>query len=170
MPDRAIKYALRARDYGFAAELLERQGVRLIAGNRVYGVLSMLNSVPVEVIREHPVFQIFYAWQLAFEQKFAEAEALIEEVSTRLAQGRGKVIRVGLAELLVAVQLLKALVLLYQDKLESCLKGHPSLVESGAGQSGDFSRQHGLRAGRCVCLAQRFCRGPTRRSRRRAVA
>lgn len=122
LPDRAIKYALRARDYGFAAELLERQGVRLIAGNRVYGVLSMLNSVPVEVIREHPVFQIFYAWQLAFEQKFAEAEALIEEVSTRLAQGRGKVIRVGLAELLVAVQLLKALVLLYQDKLESCLK------------------------------------------------
>lgn len=122
LPDRAIKYALRGRDYNFAAEMLERQGARLIAGNRVYGVLSMLNSVPVEVIREHPVFQIFYAWQLAFEQKFAEAEALIEEVSTRLMQGRGKAMHFGLAELLVAAQILKALVLLYQDKLESCLK------------------------------------------------
>ena len=82
--------------------MLERQGARLIAGNRVYGVLSMLNSVPVDVIREHPVFQIFYAWQLAFEQKYAEAEALIEEVSTRLMQGRGKAMHFGLAELLVA--------------------------------------------------------------------
>jgi LuxR family maltose regulon positive regulatory protein len=122
LPDRAIKYALRARDYSFAAELLERQGSRLIAGNRVYDVLSMINQVPAEVVREHPVFQIFYAWQLAFEQKFAEAEALIEEVSTRLMQGRGKAMHFGLAELLVAAQLLKALVLLYQDKLENCLK------------------------------------------------
>ncbi|UCP00365.1 LuxR C-terminal-related transcriptional regulator [Metapseudomonas lalkuanensis] len=122
MPDRAIKYALRGRDFAFAAEMLERQGARLIAGNRVYGILSMLKEVPSEVIREHPVFQIFYAWQLAFEQRFAESEALIEEVSTRLLQGRGKVIHFGLGELLAASQVLKALVMLYQDKLEACLK------------------------------------------------
>ena len=122
MPERAIRYSLRARDYRFAAELLERQGAHLIAGNRVYSILAMLKGVPAEVIQEHPVFQIFYAWQLAFEQKFAEAEALIEEVSTRLLQGRGTVLHFGLAELLAAVQVLKALVLLYQDKLESCLK------------------------------------------------
>ncbi len=114
LADRAIKYALRARDYLFAAELLERQGARLIAGNRVYGILGMLNGIPAEVIREHPVFQIFYAWQLAFEQRFAEAEALIEEVSHRLLQGRGKVMHFGLGELLAAAQVLKALVLLYQ--------------------------------------------------------
>ncbi|WP_271407803.1 helix-turn-helix transcriptional regulator [Pseudomonas sp. Q1-7] len=122
LPDRAIKYALRGRDFAFAAEMLERQGARLIAGNRVYGILSMLKEVPAEVIREHPVFQIFYAWQLAFEQRFAESEALIEEVSTRLLQGRGKVIHFGLGELLAASQVLKALVMLYQDKLEACLK------------------------------------------------
>ncbi|MES2818974.1 MAG: LuxR C-terminal-related transcriptional regulator [Pseudomonadota bacterium] len=120
--DRAIKYALRGRDYSFAAELLERQGAHLVAGNRVYGILAILKGVPAEVIREHPVFQIFYAWQLAFEQRFAESEALIEEVSTRLLQGHGKVMHYGLAELLVAAQVLKALVLLYQDKLDSCLK------------------------------------------------
>ncbi|MET1077362.1 MAG: LuxR C-terminal-related transcriptional regulator [Pseudomonas sp.] len=121
-PDRAIKYALRGRDYGFAAALLERQGARLIAGNRVYGILALLKGMPAEVIREHAVFQIFYAWQLAFEQKFAESEALIEEVSGRLLQGRGKALHFGLAELLAAAHLLKALVLLYQDKLEACLK------------------------------------------------
>jgi len=122
LPDRAIKYALRGRDFAFAAELLERQGARLIAGNRVYDVLAMLKVVPAEVIREHAVFQIFYAWQLAFDQRFAEAEALIEEVSTRLTQAHGKGLHFGLAELLVTAQVLKSLVLLYQDKLESCLK------------------------------------------------
>ncbi|MGQ7957592.1 LuxR C-terminal-related transcriptional regulator [Pseudomonas sp. SP16.1] len=126
LADKSIKYALRARDYGFAAELLERQGARLIAGNRVYGILAILKDVPPLVIGEQPVFQIFYAWQLAFEQKFAESEALIEEVSTRLTQGRGKGMHFGLIELLAAAQVLKALVLLYQDKLEACLKvaGH----------------------------------------------
>lgn len=126
LADKSIKYALRARDYGFAAELLERQGARLIAGNRVYGILAILKDVPPVVIAEQPVFQIFYAWQLAFEQKFAESEALIEEVSTRLTQGRGKGMHFGLIELLAAAQVLKALVLLYQDKLEACLKvaGH----------------------------------------------
>lgn len=122
MADRAVRYALRARDYAFAADLLERQGARLIAGNRVYSILGMLGGIPAEVIREHPVFQIFYAWQLAFEQKFAEAEALIEELSARLLMGQGKARNFGLAELLAVAQVLKALVLLYQDKLEASLK------------------------------------------------
>jgi len=122
LADKSIKYALRARDYAFAAELLERQGARLIAGNRVYGILAILKDIPPLVITEQPVFQIFYAWQLAFEQKFAESEALIEEVSARLTQGRGKGIHFGLIELLAAAQVLKALVLLYQDKLDACLK------------------------------------------------
>ncbi|WP_276486677.1 helix-turn-helix transcriptional regulator [Ectopseudomonas mendocina] len=120
--DRSIRYALRARDYAFAAELLGRQGARLIAGNRVYGILAILKEIPPPVITEQPVFQIFYAWQLAFEQKYAESEALIEEVSTRLTQGASRGIHLGLIELLAATQVLKALVLLYQDKLEACLK------------------------------------------------
>lgn len=119
--DRAVRYALRARDYAFAAELLERQGAGLIAGNRVYGVLAMLKEIPAQVIQEHPVLQIFYAWQLAFEQQYADAEALIEDVSQRLLHARGQPLRMGLAELLGAAQVLKALVLLYQDKLEASL-------------------------------------------------
>ena len=126
LADKSIKYALRARDYAFAAELLERQGAKLIASNRVYGILAILKDIPPLVISEQSVFQIFYAWQLAFEQKFAESEALIEEVSVRLTQGRGQGMHFGLIELLAVAHVLKALVLLYQDKLEACLKvaGH----------------------------------------------
>lgn len=122
MVDKAVKYSLRARDYSFAADLLERHGAALIAANQVYGILTVLKDVPSEVIREHPVFQIFYAWQLAFEHKYAEAEALIEEISTRLMQSRGKTLNFGLMLLLAVAQVLKALVLLYQDKLENALK------------------------------------------------
>jgi LuxR family maltose regulon positive regulatory protein len=62
LADQSIKYALRARDFACAAQLLERQGARLIAANRVYGILSILKEVPSEVIREHPVLQIFYSF------------------------------------------------------------------------------------------------------------
>lgn len=122
LADRSIRYALRARDFHFAADLLERQGARLVASNEVYGILGLFKNLPAEVIHEHPVFQIFYAWQLAFDQSFAEAEALIEDVSSRLLQGRGKVVHFGMLELLGVTQVLKALVFLYQDKLEACLK------------------------------------------------
>ncbi len=47
---------------------------------------------------------------------------MIEELSARLLQGQGKVRHFGMAELLAVAQVLKALVLLYQDKLEACLK------------------------------------------------
>ncbi|MCJ8168565.1 LuxR C-terminal-related transcriptional regulator [Atopomonas sediminilitoris] len=121
MGDKAVMYALRARDYPLAASLLEREGAALVAGSRVYGVLALLEGLPPEVIREYPVFQIFYAWQKAFEGGHAEAEGLIDEVSGRLMQGLARGSRPA-AELLVAAQMLKGLVLLYQDKLHACVE------------------------------------------------
>ncbi|TRX74950.1 LuxR C-terminal-related transcriptional regulator [Pseudomonas mangiferae] len=121
-PERGVKYALRGRDYEVAAAMLERHGARIIAGNRVYGILAVLKGVPAEVMQERPVFQLFYAWQLAFEQKFAEAEALIKDIGTRLSKDHAVAPRRGLVELLAVAHLLKALVLLYQDKLDGCLQ------------------------------------------------
>lgn len=122
LPERAIRYALRARDFSFASDLLERHGPRLVAGNEVYEILGLFRNLPAEVIHEYPVFQLFYAWQLAFDQQFAEAEALIEDVSARLMQGRGTMLHFGKLAMLGIAQVLKALVFLYQDKLEACLK------------------------------------------------
>ena len=119
---KAIKYLLRAGDFARGAELLELHGGSLVSSNEVYSVLKALKQLPSEVILEHAVFQIFYAWQLALEQRYAEAEALIEDVSLRLPHGQSGALHYGLAELMVAAQVLKALILLYQDKLESCLK------------------------------------------------
>lgn len=119
---KAIKYLLRAGDFARGAELLELHGGSLVSSNEVYSVLKVLKQLPSEVILEHAVFQIFYAWQLALEQRYAEAEALIEDVSLRLPHGQSGALHYGLAELMVAAQVLKALILLYQDKLESCLK------------------------------------------------
>ena len=153
LADKSVKYALRARDYAFAAELLERQGASLIASNQVYGILAVLKDVPAEVIREHPVFQIFYAWQLAFEQKYAEAEALIEEVSTRLMQGRGKPMHFALAMLLAVAQVLKALVLLYQDKLEAALKVARHWLALVPEKPTGVSRQSVLYSGRLLFVA-----------------
>jgi LuxR family maltose regulon positive regulatory protein len=116
-PDRAIRYALRAHDYAFAADFLQRQGARLIAGNQVYRILATLKHIPSKIIRTQPIFQVFYAWQLALEHKYPEAEALLEAVSNRLLQARNRRVSKGIVELLGTCQLVKALVLLYQDKL-----------------------------------------------------
>ncbi|WP_369959251.1 LuxR C-terminal-related transcriptional regulator [Pseudomonas benzenivorans] len=119
--DKSVTYALRARDYAFAADLLERQGVHLMAGNRLYDILATIGTIPAEVIRENPVFQIFYAWQLAFEEKYVDAEALLEDIAARLQKPCGREQGAGLSETLALVQVIKALVLLYQDKLGQCL-------------------------------------------------
>lgn len=118
--ERAIGYALRAGQFAFAAQLLERHGARLIAGNRLYGLLRRLEEVPAEQRRRHPVFELFYAWQLALEHRYAEAETLIEDVGARLLR-REAPVQQGVAGLLAAAQVLKALLLLHQEKLEHCL-------------------------------------------------
>ncbi|ARU88329.1 LuxR C-terminal-related transcriptional regulator [Pseudomonas sp. M30-35] len=122
LPEKAIKYAVYSRDYAFAAQLLETHGWKVIAEEKVYQVLSCLQAIPIEVIQEYCVFQIFFAWQLAFEQKYAESESLIEEISSHLKDGSIEEMRPCFVELLAATQIIKALVLLYQDKLECCLK------------------------------------------------
>lgn len=119
---KAIKYSLRARDFAHGAKLLELHGGRLVSSREIYGLLQVIKQLPGEQITEHAVFQIFYAWQLALEQRYSQAEALIEDLSLRLPLGQGSTLHYGLAELMVAAQVLKALVLLYQDKLESCIK------------------------------------------------
>ncbi|QLC72569.1 AAA family ATPase [Pseudomonas sp. LPB0260] len=118
--DRAVNYALAAGEYAFAAGLLARQGARLLADNQLYGILSSVAALPAQVIREYPVFQVFYAWQLAFEQKYLDAEALIEDISARLLQ-QGQALHDRPHELLAVAQLIKALVQLYQDRLQDCL-------------------------------------------------
>ena len=120
LPDMAVEYALRAREYGFAAAFLAQQGTRLLANNRLYGILASVEALPPDVVHEYPVFQVFYAWQLAFEQKYADAEALIEDIGVRLQSG-AQTRQNGQPGLLVVAQLIKALVQLYQDRLESCL-------------------------------------------------
>lgn len=121
-PDRGVKYALRSGDYPEAAAMLERLGAWIVAGNRIHDLLSLLNQVPAEVIRQWPVFQLFYTWKLAFEQKFLEAEGMIDEVVARLLADRDKAFQPGMAELLAMANLLKAVMLLYQDKLDACLQ------------------------------------------------
>ncbi len=120
--ERAIEYGLRGRDYRFAAQVLEREGASLIARNQTYRVLSLIERIPTEVIGEYPVFQVFYAWHLALEQRLAEAEALFDQVSGHLMQGRLQPVHLQPGELLALAQVLKALILLYQDKLEACLE------------------------------------------------
>lgn len=122
LPEKAIKYAVCSRDYSFAAQLLESYGWQLIAEEKVYQVLSCLQDIPSEVIQEYCVFQIFFAWQLAFEQKYAESESLIEGISGQLQDANTETLKPGFIELLAATQIIKALVMLYQDKLDSCLK------------------------------------------------
>ncbi|WP_339490669.1 LuxR C-terminal-related transcriptional regulator [Pseudomonas sp. EL_65y_Pfl2_R95] len=139
LPEKAIKYAIRSRDYGFAAHLLEAYGWKLIADEKVYQVLGCLQDVPIEVIQEYCVFQIFFAWQLAFEQKYAESESLIEEISAQLQDGSTEEMKPGFVELFAATQIIKALVLLYQDKLDSCLKVTAHWIKLVSGSQPLFS-------------------------------
>lgn len=121
MIDHAIKYSIKAKDYEYAASLLEKQGAELIAGNRVYGILALIKQIPSEMIQSFAVFQIYYAWKLAFEHRYIEAEALIDELTMKLRQGAFKPQFAGLIQLAGAAQVLKALILFQQEKLQECI-------------------------------------------------
>jgi len=120
-PDKAIQHALAANDYDLAAKVLEQQSSHLIANSNLYSILSMLDALPAQVVNDQAIFALFYAWKLGFDQKFAEAEAEVDLVFSKLFQGQLQSTNLSVPELLMAAYNLKAMVCLYRDKLKVCL-------------------------------------------------
>ena len=157
-----MKPALRARDYLFAAELLERQGARLIAGNRIVRHPRHAQRHSRRV-REHRC-SVFYASNWRSSNAFRRAGVDRGGQPPPLA-GRGRSCTSGSASCSPPPRCSKALVLLYQDKARSLPEGRPPLAVHGSEQPAGIPRQPALRAGFGASLLEDTPRPPAYRFR-----
>jgi LuxR family maltose regulon positive regulatory protein len=76
--DEAVKYALKAQDFGRVARLAEQAAQASALDSRLTTLLYWLERLPEEVLCAHPRLQIYRAWALYMNGHIARAQKMLQ--------------------------------------------------------------------------------------------
>ncbi len=77
-PAEAIKHALEAKSWNYAADLLENNSTRMLKHGQIATLLRWAGALPEDAIVARPELCISLAWALALSRKVDEAERYLE--------------------------------------------------------------------------------------------
>lgn len=81
----AIHHALRAGDRERAAELIERNSMRMLMDGEMMTVLTWLTALPEELVCSRPWLSVYHAWVLVLTSKLDDIERRLAEAARSLA-------------------------------------------------------------------------------------
>ncbi len=93
LPDDAFAHAIKAHDFGLAAEILNERCHNLFYDGQLRFLLDYAAQIPPDVLERYPRVQLAKAWSLVLEWKFAEARAILDSVKRRLGALAGSTSR-----------------------------------------------------------------------------
>ncbi len=88
-PD-AVRHALAAKDFEWAAELIERAGSSLVTGSQTAMWLNWAKSLPDELVRARPVLSVWHAYALLGSGELEAAEVRLADAERWLEPGPGE--------------------------------------------------------------------------------
>ncbi|MHB1341155.1 MAG: LuxR C-terminal-related transcriptional regulator [Coriobacteriia bacterium] len=86
----AVRHALCAKDFEWAAELIERAGSSLVTSSQTAIWLNWARSLPDELIRARPVLSVWHAYALLGSGELEAAEARLTDAERWLEPGSGQ--------------------------------------------------------------------------------
>ncbi len=86
----AIRHALAARDFDWAADLIERAGPSVVTASQTALWLDWAKSLPDELIRARPVLSVWHAYALLGSGDLEAAEARLTDAERWLEPGRSE--------------------------------------------------------------------------------
>jgi LuxR family maltose regulon positive regulatory protein len=72
--EEAFQYALAARDFQAAAQIVERQGLQLLKIGALSTILNWFTKLPEEIISARPRLNVYYAWTLILTGQTVDVE------------------------------------------------------------------------------------------------
>jgi LuxR family maltose regulon positive regulatory protein len=84
LPGEAIRHALAARDFEYAAGLIEKTYPAMDTSFQSAAWLGWVRKLPDEVVRARPVLSVDYAWALTDSGEFEASESWLQEAEQRL--------------------------------------------------------------------------------------
>ncbi len=78
--EKAIQHALAAKDFDYAAHLIERNAWTLLSGGEVITLLSWLQALPSDFKRNRPWLSIYIAWAMVMSGQNEGVESLLEKI------------------------------------------------------------------------------------------
>jgi LuxR family maltose regulon positive regulatory protein len=88
-PD-AIRHALHANDFEWAAELIEREGPLVVTASQTAIWLEWATALPEELVCSRPVLSVWHAYALLGRGEIEAAEARLNDAERWLDPGRGQ--------------------------------------------------------------------------------
>ncbi len=86
----AVRHALCAEDFEWAADLIERAGPMLVTSSQTAIWLNWARSLPDELIRARPVLSVWHAYALLGSGELEAAEARLTDAERWLEPGPGQ--------------------------------------------------------------------------------
>jgi LuxR family maltose regulon positive regulatory protein len=86
----AIRHALCAKDFGWAADLVERAGPLVEEGSQAATWMKWARALPDELIRDRPALSVWYAYGLLGTGEIESAEARLTDAERWLEPGRSR--------------------------------------------------------------------------------
>jgi LuxR family maltose regulon positive regulatory protein len=80
----AIRHALAAEDYNFAAQIIEQSAQEMLQNGELVTVESWLASLPDNVVKSRPMLSVCRAWVLIITRRFDEIEQFLESALSAL--------------------------------------------------------------------------------------
>lgn len=84
--DEAIGYALAARAFDRAGDLIEQAWSPALYSGQVMTVLNWLDALPAEVMRNRPLLNVAYGWSMVLRGQHAAAEPRLQAAEAALNQ------------------------------------------------------------------------------------
>lgn len=104
LPEEAMQCAVEARDFAFAAEVLEQWSEQLIREGLLATIERWLDQLPLSEIRVRPGLQMKVLWALLFLRRFHRARPLLDALVRAIEQNQAAFARAQTMPLLVAVR------------------------------------------------------------------
>ncbi len=104
LPEEAMQCAVEARDFAFAADVLEQWSEQLIREGLLATIERWLDQLPISEIRERPGLQMKVLWALLFLRRFHRARPLLDALIRAIEQNQAAFARAQTMPLLVAVR------------------------------------------------------------------
>jgi LuxR family transcriptional regulator, maltose regulon positive regulatory protein len=87
LPEQAINHALAIYEFERVANLAEQNAINILSRGEMSALVSLIEALPEELVRDHPELCIYYAWALTFSGRLDEVEPWHREVEKRIQPG-----------------------------------------------------------------------------------
>ncbi|MBI5035179.1 MAG: hypothetical protein HZB51_32030 [Chloroflexi bacterium] len=127
--EEAIHYALQAKDYEIASNLIERVASAAWNQSEIFKLLNWIRAFPDELVRAYPILCVYAAWAFAITGQLDLVESYLQSLETHIESRKSNLETGKIEEWIVTLDILRAFVARFRGNLADAISFSQSALE-----------------------------------------